>query len=75
MCARSGQRWASQDCGPRAQVPWATHGCGLLSAGCPAALMGESAETIILILAAHLLPAQSRHRSWPAAPGVPPASF
>jgi len=29
---------------------------GLLSAGCPAALLGEVAETIILILAAHLLP-------------------
>ena len=41
--ARPGQRWASQDCGPRAQGPWATHGCGLLSAGCPAAVSREVA--------------------------------
>ena len=54
--ARSGQEWALEDCGPRAQGPWATHGCGLLSAGCHAAVSREVAETIILILAAHLLP-------------------
>ena len=41
--AQSGQEWAARDCRPRTQGQGATHGCGLLSARCHAAVSREVA--------------------------------